>query len=155
MLHSGKSSLILTLLRMTGILSGQILIDGHDITTLSPSLVRQRISCITQDPFIFTGPVRLNADPQRQRSDVEIIVALENVGLWEVISEHKTAEVSPLDIIMTSSFLSHGQRQLFCLARALLKKSTILLLDEPTSRYVLILFSFLDSSVAKFENQSR
>lgn len=131
---SGKSSLIQGLLRMAEVAEGQILLDGEDITQIPKSLVRQKLSCFTQDPFLVTNSVRFNADPLSEQTDKAIISALERVGIWDIIKAKSEGGNDPLDMKMDENSLSHGQRQLFCLGRALLKRSTILILDEPTSR---------------------
>ncbi|KAL7790898.1 P-loop containing nucleoside triphosphate hydrolase protein [Trichoderma ceciliae] len=130
---SGKSSLIQALFRMANITAGQILIDGQDIARVPKPLIRQKLSCLTQDPFLFTNTIRFNADPLGVHSDEAIVSALQRAAIWDVITSKVDAGKTPLDEKMDETFLSHGQRQLFCLGRALLKKSSILILDEPTS----------------------
>jgi ATP-binding cassette subfamily C (CFTR/MRP) protein 1 len=135
--NSGKSTLASSLLRLNEICSGQIFIDGQDISLLSRSLTRQRIICLSQEPFLFPGTIRQNADPLNVVSSTEIIDALKSVGVWgSLTTSHNTMDEVLLDLDLDEGILSQGQKQLFCLARALLKRSKILILDEPTSRYV-------------------
>lgn len=124
----------MSLLRMVRVTSGRILIDGEDIANISPPLLRTRLNCLVQEPLILPDTIRRNADPLLQSSDADIVSALEAVGLWDAITA-KVKEDNPLEAIMDDKLLSHGQRQLFALARAMLRKSGVLLFDEPTSRY--------------------
>ncbi|KAJ5175579.1 uncharacterized protein N7482_001456 [Penicillium canariense] len=131
---SGKSTLALSLLRLNEIVSGQIFIDGQDISLMSRSSIRQRISCLSQEPFFFPGTIRQNADPLSVASSTQIIDALRSVGAWDsIVASHGTTDEELLGSILDEGILSQGQKQLFCLARALLKNSKILILDEPTS----------------------
>ena len=133
---SGKTSLILSLLRMIEIREGNITVDGVDISTLPSDVVRRRINVVPQEAFFMPGTLRFNIDPgieQKFVSDEHIIAAVQEVGLWSKVCSSGD-EGKELDMPLVASNWSLGERQLLALARALITKIPLLLLDKATSR---------------------
>ena len=127
---AGKSSIMQVLFRLVNQESGRVVIDGVDHMTLGLHDLRKQLAVIPQCSFLFYASVRDNLDPFNEHTDQEILQALDEVSLDLFIGDP-----SCLDSLIIGKDLnfSAGQKQLLCLARAVLRKNKIVMMDEATS----------------------
>lgn len=120
--------------------TGSITFDGFDISALNLSSIRSNITIIPQHPELMSGTIRENLDPFGEFDDVDMNAALKDAGLGELqredgAEEAMTGKNITLDLVIQGggSNLSLGQRQIIALARAFMRKSKVIIIDEGTA----------------------
>nr|WP_320048693.1 ABC transporter ATP-binding protein [uncultured Desulfuromonas sp.] len=127
---SGKSTLTQLLLGFYAADQGQVRLNGYDVTTLDKTVLRRMVGWVSQEPFLFSGSVRDNLDPQHALDDAALLHAIEATGAGQVVKRLGGLEGK---LVEHGKNLSSGERQLLCLARAQILNPPVIILDEATS----------------------
>ncbi|KNE67331.1 hypothetical protein AMAG_11802 [Allomyces macrogynus ATCC 38327] len=144
---SGKSTLLVSLLRIVEACNGKVTIDGIDVSKIGLKNLREAIAIIPQEPVLFKGDIRYNLDPFNRSTDEEVWRALEAVHLADTLRVMPLQLESP--VIENGKNWSLGQRQLFCIARAILSRAKILVLDEASASIDMQTDALIQASIKK------
>ena len=154
---SGKSTIALCLFRLLEPTTGTISIDDVDITTIGLDKLRKNITIIPQDPTLMEGSLRFNIDPLGLYTDKEIEDVMKDIGFWYICeSTDDKGDKRGLDMLITEngSNISIGEKQLICIARAILRKSKIVVMDEATASIDINTENIIQTAITKLLSQS-
>ena len=145
---AGKSTILQVLFRLTECFDGKVIIDGQDCKDLGLHKLRKNLAYIPQQPFLIQGSIRENLDPFLEFSDDDIKKVLTEVSLWDHITKNCENGLQTL-LTESNNVFSLGQKQLLCLARAIIRKTKILVLDEATANVDLETDNFIQETLKK------
>ena len=149
---AGKSSILQVLFRLSDCSEGKLIIDGVDIKDIGLHLLRKNIAYIPQTPFLIQGSIRENLDPFGEYDDEQIEKTLIEVQLYDHIIKNSSKGLDTL-LSENNNVLSVGQKQLLCLARAIIRNTKILVLDEATANVDLQTDNFIQEKLkSSFKN---
>ena len=149
---SGKSTITLCLFRILESISGKILIDDIDISKIGLDKLRSSLTIIPQDPCLFQGTLKYNIDPLNQYSNEEILKVFQKISFDYIIN--KNPKGFNMEVAEGGTNLSVGEKQLICIARAILRKTKIIIMDEATANIDYETEEIIQKAIGEIMNDS-